>query len=179
MKFISWLRSVLMHTPPKKLVLKPSPKKTTITSIPDPTPQQRVYNAAKNSLGEHLTMNPNVPNDVGCAEAVSAVLHKAGYDLPEEGEAGVNALIAWMLKQGFIEKAAPEPGDVITAHSPDHNDPTYAHCGIVLKYGIASNTSFNELGFSAGRFQENYNLGGWNRYFKQKHKCQVRFFQPV
>ena len=133
---------------------------------------QKVYAAAKRCLGQHLTLNSSVPEDVGCAEAVSKVLEEAGYILPPSGIPNVNGLIDWMLKEGFVEHTSASIGDVITAHNPDLANPNYAHTGIVLEYGIASNDSSN------GRFNENYSVDSWVRSFAI-HKSVTRYFTPV
>ncbi len=138
---------------------------------------QNVYNIAKRSLGHHLTLNPNVPEEEGCAEAVSKILSLAGYSIPVGGLAGVEALIAWMLANKFQEVKQGTVGCVITAHNPDPAITTFAHTGIVMEYGVASNDSRPAY---LGRFLENY-LGGtshWEAYFSS-HGSVTRFFLPT
>lgn len=151
----------------------PKPQNGTVEASSLPDPATALYNVAAGNLGQHLTLDPSVPDDVGCAEAVSACLEQAGYtNLPPKGLAGVNALIEWMEGQGFVEAPSAAPGYVITAHNPDKSVTTFAHTGICLKYGIASNTSSN------GIFSENYSYGGWDRYFGV-HGSTTRYFCPV
>ena len=171
-RFMAWLAKLLKwHQPQNEPEMEYIP-------IPPPEPPisqnlapQRVYEAAKANLGKHITLDSDVPEEVGCVEAVSYVLKEAGYTLPNKGIAGVNALIAWMEKQGFKEITTSSVGCIITAHSPDVNNPNFAHAGVCLKYGIASNTSAN------GRFTQNYSYSGWLRYFSV-HGSQTRYFEP-
>lgn len=118
-----------------------------------------IYSTAVAHLGQHLTLDASVPDEVGCCEAVSAVLKDAGFVLPAEGIAGVNALIVWLLANGFTEQSSPSVGAIITAHNPDAAITTYAHTGICLAHGIASNNS------ATGIFSENYTLASWHAYF--------------
>lgn len=134
------------------------------------TPAQKVYDAAKNNMGRHLTLDPSVPEEVGCCEALSLTLLDAGYSVPSKGIAAVNSMIAWMIAKGFTETDTPIPGTVITAHSPDYYNPNGAHVGVVMEYGICSNTSAN------GLWQENYaSVQAWRDGFPLS---TTRFFIP-
>lgn len=130
-----------------------------------------LYLIAKENLGKHLTLNNAVSEEVGCAEAVSWVLLNAGYDIPTGGIANVNGMIAWMLANGFKEIDAPQVGAVITAHSPDINNPNFAHIGVCGKSWIMSNTSSN------GLFQANYSYQGWQNHFGIMGSVS-RYFYP-
>lgn len=138
---------------------------------------QKVYNVAKLSLGQHLSVNPNVPEEEGCANAVSYILRRAGYLVPPLGLPTVEELIAFMLSNGFQEVKQGTAGCVVTAHNPDPAVTTFAHTGIVMEYGIASNDSRPAF---LGKFLENY-LGGtthWEAYFTA-HGSVTRYFLPV
>lgn len=137
---------------------------------PTMTKSEIVYAAARDLMGKHLTLNDDVPEEVGCCEALSYVLKQVGYDVPHKGIEGVNAIIAWMLGKGFAEVHLPQAGDIITAHSPAYYEQTGAHVGVVMNHGICSNTSAN------GLWQENYvSLAAWRAAFS---KSTVRFFRP-
>lgn len=138
---------------------------------------QTLYNLAKEALGSHLTLNPNVPEEEGCAEAVSVLLERCGYPIPQGGIPSVNGLIDFMLANGFQEVKDGTPGCVITAHNPDSTVPTAAHVGIVMEYGVASNDSRPAF---LGKFWENYLDGTkhWEAYFTI-HNSVTRFFLPV
>ena len=138
---------------------------------------QTLYSLAKEALGSHLTLNQNVPEEEGCAEAVSVLLERCGYPIPQEGIPSVNGLIDFMLAQGFQEVKEGTPGCVITAHNPDPSVPTAAHVGIVMEYGVASNDSRPAF---LGKFWENYLDGTkhWEAYFTANGSV-TRFFLPV
>lgn len=133
----------------------------------------RVYAAAKAGLGKHLSLNPSVDPEEGCCQALSVVLKNAGYPIPARGISGVNAMIAWMLAQGFKEAAAPTPGCIITAHNKNAATTTEAHIGVVLNNGIGSNDSRTEY---LGLFLENYSgVAKWVAAFPHS---QTRYFIP-
>ena len=129
----------------------------------------RIYAAATANFGKRLTLVPSVPREVGCAHAVAWVLQKAGFYVPKGGIATVNSLIDWMLENGFEEVYTPIAGAVVTAHRPLRSDPAYAHAGIALNYGIASNDS------RTGKFDQNYTYANWNSYFG-RHGSTTRYF---
>jgi hypothetical protein len=170
---IFWLPVETSLQPQKQLnpsVMIQLPSKTqTPPSGQIPAPQ-RVYDTAVAAMGKHLTLDPAVPAEVGCCEALSVVLHNAGYQMPPKGIPGVNAMIAWMLGRGFPEIDTPEPGDIIAAHSPDYTNPEGAHIGVLMKYGICSNTG------ATGLWAENYrDIEHWRAGFPQS---TTRFFRP-
>jgi len=155
--------------------VKMQPESQPLPETPMDNPQaDKVYDCAKLSLGEHLTLDPSVPDEVGCCEAVSFVLKQAGYDVGIKGIPGVNALITWLLESGkFKEVSDPQPGCIITSHSLLNHIPVVAHAGVVLQHGIGSNNSWT------GLFQENYTISSWEHYFLNVNNCDERFFLPV
>lgn len=143
----------------------------------------KIYNVAKLSLGEHLTLNPNVPADVGCAEAVSFVLKNAGITgMPAEGYAGTADLYRWLLANPqfkLIEQ--PEQGAIIVSPTGYGNGTIEGHTGILgafgvntpNEYGILSNNSDN------GLFQEKWNLLTWYEYYGQKGGLPLAMFKAL
>ena len=145
------------------------------------TPAQKVYDAARSLMGQKIydLLDSTIPAADGCAASVSYVLQKAGYTVPPAGLPTVNELISWMLENGFQETTSPVPGSIITAHNPDAAVTTYAHCGVLMAYGICSNTSFPLPGFSSGEWAENYRgVELWKRAFSTGGS-DTRFFTPV
>lgn len=134
-----------------------------------------IYLVAREHLGDHMTLDPTVPEEVGCAEAVSAILSAAGALMPLNGIPSVVGLIDWMLKNGFQELPYPIAGAVITAHNKETGITNGSHCGICLKHGIGSNNSFGQ---QAGRFTENYSYANFESYFT-KLGSEIRYFVPV
>ena len=152
--------------------MPPEPTPSPVLTPASPTSAGKLYSVAKLCLGEHLTLNPSVPEEEGCAEAVSYLLRQAGYHVPTTGIQGVLALTNWMLANGFKETITPIPGCVITAHSVNQLNTTFAHAGVVLQHGVGSNTSSN------GLFQENYTLASWHLYFGNGGS-KTRYFSPA
>lgn len=128
-----------------------------------------IYTIAAANLGRRLTLNSEVPEEVGCAQAVSWILLNAEFPIPKHGISTVNGLIDWMLANGFEEIYAPAAGAVITAHRRPRTDPAYAHAGICLNYGIGSNDSRN------GRFTQNYTYESWDNFYGT-HGSLTRYF---
>lgn len=130
------------------------------TMPPAPTLNQRIYREAKADLGKHLTLNSNVPPDVGCAEAVSFILKMVGVPwIPKQGVAGTAQL--WeLLKANARLTTQPQPGNIIISPTgTSEKGVQHGHVGIVLEYGIGSNDS------NSGLFRENYTLGSWSDLF--------------
>ena len=157
---------------------------TTTTGNPPSTPPtntgaDKVYKTALAYLEKHLTLNDTVPEEVGCAEAVSFVLRAAGYEMPTLGIPSVNGLIDWMTANSFEESKVYGTGYVITAHNPDRTKSDYAHIGICGERWIMSNTSYNApAGLVKGKWQANYSPAKWIAYFGSQGS-QTRYFKPV
>lgn len=136
-----------------------------------------IYAIATKHMGQHLTLNRNVPAEVGCAEAVSWILLNAGEPIPPGGIQTVNGLIAWMQENNYEETHARVAGAIITAHRPDPNDTEDAHVGVCLNFGDASNTSD---GPNRGKFLENYRPAGvWEQSFGVKGSITRYFYKNI
>lgn len=134
-------------------------------------PSGPIYAAAKITLGTHITLDPTVPPDVGCAEAVSYVLLKAGLPMPPKGIAGTSALYAWCQKH-LKAVTDPQAGDVVISPTGMSSKGTpHGHTGIVARYGILSNDS------DTGLFLEKYTLDTWKQYFGTKLGFPVFYFR--
>ena len=144
----------------------PNAPQTTISS-----PTERLYQTAVDSLGAHLTLNDTVPPEVGCAQAISKVLLKCGYDIPKKGISTVSGLTDWMLANGFKEEITYRRGLIITGRAP-----SWAHIGVTGNEWIMSNTSYTlaSKGLIQGSFQANYQRKNWYGVFPI-----VRMFAPV
>lgn len=140
-----------------------------------PSMQDKLYTTAKGLLGSHLTLDPSVPNEVNCAETVSAILKQTGIPVPLKGFAGTTALYAWLLTNPDFESShEPEAGMVVispTGYSSNKDFP-HGHTGIVLQHGIASNDSTN------GRFNENYSQAAWVHHFTEVAGYPTYYFRP-
>lgn len=140
---------------------------------PVPTPDSPIFTIAKSCLNTHITLDDTVPAELGCAEAVSYVLLKAGFTgLPAAGIAGTAALYAW-LQSNFTQVQTPLPGDVIispTGYSSKGS--AHGHVGIVAKFGVLSNDS------DTGLFLEKYTLDTWKQYFGTIEGFPTFYFRP-
>jgi hypothetical protein len=145
--------------------------------------QQKIYQIAKDSLGKHLTLNPNVPNEVGCAEAVSFVLKNAGITgIPAAGYAGTADLYRWLLANPqfkLIEQ--PEQGAVIVSPTGFGNNTVEGHTGILGGFGVQFPNEFGILSNNSdnGLFQEKWNLLTWWLNYGEKGHLPVAFFRAI
>lgn len=162
-----------------------APVTTLPTPSPEPAPYARItrleaiYDEAKDNLGRRLTLNPSVPPEVGCVQAVSYVLWHCGYPIPTIGLNTVNRLIQWLLEHGFKEVTSHTPGAIITAHHPNASDPTLAHAGICGETHVMSNTSYSDptKGLVAGLWQANYSHASWDSFYRMRG-LTTRYFVP-
>lgn len=128
-----------------------------------PSSNQKLYSVAKSCLGLSLygDLNPNIPEEYGCAASVSEILKLADYVIPPDGIPTVLGLKGWALANGWKISTMQTPGNIILAHNPEQTITTGAHIGICLIYGIGSNNS------STGIFDEYFSpYEKWNTYFE-------------
>lgn len=133
---------------------------------------QQIYEEAKSCLRKHITLDPSVPPDVGCAEAVSYVLKLAGVrGFPTTGIAGTSVLYSW-LKANATEVKTPVAGNIIISPTgmSSINSP-HGHVGIVANFGVLSNDS------DSGLFMEKYTLETWAQYFGEVEGFPVIYFE--
>lgn len=149
---------------PKQPVATPSP------TVPE-SDAERLYQAAKASLGRHLTLNPSVPNEVGCAEAISAILKQVGVSVPQAGIAGTLALYEWLPLNGFTQVEDWARGDIIISPTGKGNGSVRGHTGIMGDAGILSNDS------STGKFMELWTLDAWKDWYGRKGGLPVVFYR--
>lgn len=143
----------------------------------------KVYNLAKNSLGKHITLNENIPHDVGCAEAISYILKNAGISgIPEAGIAGTATLYQFLsINPQFKRINAPEKGAIIISPTGSGNGTVTGHTGILGglsvmywgDYGICSNNS------DSGLFLELWTLKKWYANYGTMGALPVAFFRCV
>lgn len=135
-------------------------------------PPADLYDTAVKYLGQHITLDPNVDPEVGCAEAVSFILKQAGVlGIPQRGFAGTDDLCEWLkVNKNFTQTTAPQWNGIIVSPTQGTN---VGHTGIILKQGIASNDS------STGKFNENYSYANWVHSFQTIKGLQVLYFAPV
>ena len=134
-----------------------------------------VFRKAKDLIGKHLTLNPQVPAELGCAEAVSFVLLQCKVkNLPFLGFASTAELLHWLeTSPQFVEIFEYEPGAIIISATGTGNGLIHGHTGILGNTSIMSNNSDN------GLWQEKWNIEKWNAYYQEYGKIPTRFFRMI
>lgn len=139
-----------------------------INSRPVTTKESLIYQKAAQSLGRHMTLNEAVPHELGCAEAVSAVMALAGISTGPKGIAGTSSLEDWVIKSGlFVQISMPEEGALLISATGKGNGSVTGHTGFFGRYdqmypgdwGIMSNES------ASGLFKEQWSWARWQAYY--------------
>lgn len=150
--------------------------------------ETKIYNEAKACLGMHITLNPNVPADVGCMEAVSFVLQKSGITgIPTTGFAGTAQGYEWLLSNSAFKLIPqPEQGAIVispTGYGRPTNDPLYVegHVGILGAFGLQFPNEFGILSNNSdnGLFQEKWDLLTWWLNYGEKGHLPVAIFRAL
>lgn len=130
--------------------------------------QEEIYKIASENIGKHLTLNNAVPNEVGCAEAVSKVLSLTGISDGPQGIAGTATLDTWLANSSLFTRIdSPQEGAIIVSATGSGNGTIEGHTGIFGAFGkaftgdwgICSNDS------ATGHFLERWNYSRWLAYF--------------
>lgn len=142
-----------------------------------------LYTLAKAAIGKHLTLDPSVPAEVGCAEADSYLLWKLGAPIPSKGIAGTAALEAWILSHPelFAKRLVPGVGFLIFSSTGTGNGTVEGHTGVVAywnlqfknDWGILSNNSLN------GLWQEKWSLDAWKKNYVVKGGLALNFYEYI
>ena len=144
--------------------------------------EQNIFNVAKDNLGIHLTLDPNVSPEMGCAEAVSKILSLAGISVPKRGIPGTAALLAWLqVNPDFEAIEVPEQGAIIVSATGSGNGSFPGHTGIfgafgamyVGDWGICSNDS------ATGRLREQWCLKDWVHYYETVGGMKTWYFRAI
>lgn len=143
---------------------------------------ETIYKMAAQSLGKHMTLNEAIPAEVGCAEAVSAVLALAGiYDGPK-GIAGTATLHQWLANSplfSLVGSGIPQEGDIIISPTGAGNGSVEGHTGIC---GIYSQMYTNDWGIlsndsATGLFLECWSFARWNAIYGKSGGLPVYIFR--
>lgn len=155
---------------------------TLINSRPITMKGEQIYKVAAANLGRHLTLNDAVPAEVGCAEAVSWVLAKAGISDGVKGIAGTAALDAWLTSSPLFTKIVmPEDGAILVSATGAGNGSVEGHTGVFGRYdveyvgdwGILSNES------ATGRFMERWSWARWQAYYKNAGGLPCNIYRAI
>lgn len=132
-----------------------------------------ILKKCKDYLGVDFTPLDVIPDEVGCAEAVTTILKQAGV---------IDSVIAgtWTLNRHFEQSKNwlptnnPQPGDVIispTGHAKEKTSVKRGHVGIVGDKGIIySNDSYT------GKWMANYTIQTWHDRYSKLGKYPVYYY---
>lgn len=144
--------------------------------------ETRIYNVVKDNLGEHLTLNENVPPEVGCAECGSKILQLAGIPVPTHGIAGTAAFVAWFVASSdFEEIFEPEQGAFVVFATGSGNGKFPGHMGVfcafnlmyISDWAVASNDS------NTGTLREQWAWKKMLEYYQEVGGMKPRIFRPL
>ena len=148
---------------------------------PDFTTRGRLYITAVGSLGEDITPQDEIPDDVACAEVINKI-HEKTFGFPilsiREGGASTKLLYYAMVKSSLFQES-PEPlsGSIVISPTGLNNRISKiknGHIGIIgLNKIIMSNNSSN------GLFEENYTIDSWKKRFVSEGGYPMLFFNRI
>lgn len=127
-----------------------------------------LYKKSELLLGQDVSPKDLVPDEVGCAESVCNVIRRVYPDFPII----TGTWTLWDYLQRYHTRVTrPSRGDIII--SPTGTSSLRGVQGHVGIYGerIHSNNS------KTGRWDNNYNLTSWRKYYGDKLKFPVYFYQ--
>jgi len=151
-----------------------------VTPIADPTPvpsstenkNEALYDLSYSLIDKHLTLNPTIDKSVGCAQAVSFVLKKAGYEIPRGGISGTSTLCDW-LKLNFTEISSPQKGCVLIFVTGTGKPGTRGHVFIYGKTHLMSNDS------DTGMWNAKWLIANAMHYYGTTLGMKPRYFNPT
>lgn len=166
---------------PAPIPTPPDPIKDAVDKIkntpPDPDAARiKLYDKAVASLGTDASPNDLAPDEYGCAETVSNIIHRAFADFPEEILSTAQLYKALLKHPKFKGVSDFNFGDVIISPTGYATHPDVipnGHVGIVAKHSIMSNSS------ATGKFSENFTLSSWDARYRQRGGYPVLFFRRV
>jgi hypothetical protein len=135
------------------------------------TKQQALYRIAKENLGRDITPDDKIPDEVACAENVSAIIKKVLPDFPII--AGTWTLDDYLRKDKRFEVTMEiEPGVIIISPTGKGNGLIRGHCSIVLENGkLASNDS------NTGFWSQNYTIESWIKRYRVRGGLPIYCFR--
>jgi len=179
----SWLRYlidlVIAAFRPETLPPVPPPDATapTIPTVPpdtslprEETPAERLHEAALLMLGKDASPLDTAPDDLACADSVSALLREVYPDFPTT--VSTARLQERLLKDiRFKPTLEWKPGVIVISAT---EGPNIGHTGICTEgERVMSNDS------KTGKWQNNFSRASWVAYYKTKKGLAVKLFEPV
>lgn len=158
--------------------IKPPQQQTTMTPTQPSTfppipekPAETLAEAAIGMLGRDASPKNLAPNEFGCAESVSNIIHACWPDFPAELVSTDDLYTALKNSTRFKQVSDPVRGCVVVSpRTPEVS----GHTGIYIEDdSIASNDS------STGLFKENYTRQSWRDVFITGRGLKGYLFEPV
>lgn len=144
---------------------------------------ETIYNNAKSYLGKHITLNKNVPAEVGCAESLSYVLKNSGIGgIPGGGIEGTAALYDFLTQSVQFERIqSPEKGCIIVSPTGHGNGTVRGHTGILGGFGVQYPNDWGILSNDSqtGLFLELWRLSYWQKFYGDMGGLPIAFFKAV
>lgn len=124
---------------------------------------------------EHLTLDPSVPAELGCAQAQSVILKRADIDVPKYGYSGTRELYYFCKNSRlFIEMYNPLAGDVSICVSGTSSIGTlHGHVGTWGENHVMSNNSLN------GIWEAFYSHQDWHDHFEKELGFITHYFRAI
>lgn len=141
-----------------------------------------LYNLAKSLLGYHLTLDNSIPQDTGCAEAISKILSLIGQNIPTGGIPGTASLYTWLKSNpAFEEVTEPNEGVIIISPTGMGNGHVEGHVGIFGGFNVQYNNDFGILSndSNTGLFREQWSYSAWKQYYGGYGGLPVYMFNLV
>lgn len=150
-----------------------------VMSIPDPTPvpqliedkNEALYELSKSLIGQHLTLNPTVPKELGCCQALSFVLNKFGSPIPKGGISGTASMKEW-LDNNFTLIQSPRKGSIVLYVTDTGITGSRGHVFIQGEYQRMSNDS------STGLWKAHWDIKASQQYYEDTLKMKPCCYDP-
>ena len=162
-------KDIVDETITKLTVIKDDMEKKELTA------QECLLKLAKDNLGRDITPEDNIPDEVACAENVSAMIKKISNNFPIIPHT-MNLYKTLDKNKAFEPTLDLEAGNIIispTGHWRS-NGSIRGHVGIILEDGkIASNNSLN------GNWDDYYTISSWVSRYRNKGGYPIYVFKMV
>lgn len=139
-----------------------------------------LYTVAKNNIGKHLTLDPNTPPELGCAECQSKIFLEANVkNLPTQGFENTIQIDQFMSTNPQFQKiTTPEIGAIIVAVTQGNN---HGHIGTIAMYalqytndwGILSNDS------NTGTLREGWSYSAFVQWYSKNLGLSINMYRLV
>lgn len=137
------------------------------------TPRECLLELAKENLGRDVTPDDNVPDEVACAESVSAIIKKLSPMFPII-PATWNLNKTMMASDSFESTLDLTPGNIIISPTGLGNGKIRGHVGIILENNkIASNNS------NTGKWEDGFTIDTWVRRYRGIGKLPIYVYELV